>query len=64
MVSFMLEGITNLVNDNSLPIQRQIGYMAKANKGEKFSGWEGPMAHPKHVMCALGSSTFSPFLLT
>ncbi len=53
MVSFMLEDITNLVNDNSLPIQRQLGYMAKANKGEKFSGWEGPMAHPTHV--TLGS---------
>jgi len=38
-------------------------YMAKANKGEKCSGWEGSMAHPKHVMCALNSAFF-PFLLT
>ncbi len=61
---FGIQGITNLVNDNSLAIQRQIGYtMAKANKGEKFSRWEGSMAHPKHVMCALNSG-FSPFLLT
>jgi hypothetical protein len=37
--------------------------MAKANKGGKFSGWEGPMAHPKHVMYKLNSG-FSPFLLT